>query len=93
MLLVLSALLALLFILSGTAAVVQYNKLRESRRRQARSLCLLALAASESYRQSVRRPESAGVAQRQQRLVPGIALMNIGSEIYPRSVGQLRISF
>jgi hypothetical protein len=92
MLLVLSALLALLFILSGTAAVVQYNKLRESRRRQARSLCL-ALAASESYRQSVRRPESAGVAQRQQRLVPGIALMNIGSEIYPRSVGQLRISF
>ena len=79
MLLVLSALLALLFILSGTA-VVQYNKLRESRRRQARSLCL-ALAASESYRQSVRRPESAGVAQRQQRLVPGIALMNIGSEV------------
>ena len=92
MLLVLSALFALLFILSGTA-VVQYNKLRESRRRQARSLCLLALAASESYRQSVRRPESAGVAQRQQRLVPGIAFMNIGSEVQPHSVSQLRISF
>jgi hypothetical protein len=92
MLLVLSALLALLIIVNGAAAVVQHNKLRESRRRQARNLSR-ALAASESYRQSVRRPESAGVAQRQQRLVPGIALMNIGSEIYPRSVGQLRISF
>jgi hypothetical protein len=61
MLLVLSVLLALLFILSGAAAVVQHNKLRESRRRQARSLSL-ALAASESYRQYTSRPESAGVA-------------------------------
>ena len=33
MLLALSVLLALLFILSGAAAVVQHNKLRESRRR------------------------------------------------------------
>ena len=92
MLLVLSVLLALLFILSGAAAVVQHNKLRESRRRQARSLSR-ALAASESYRQYVCRPESAGVAQRQQRLVPGIAFMNIGSEVQPHSVSQLRISF
>ena len=46
---------------SGAAAVVQHNKLRESRRRQARSLSL-ALAASESYRQYTRRQESAGVA-------------------------------
>ena len=56
MLLVLSVLLALLFILSGAAAVVQHNKLRRSRRRQARSLSL-ALAVSESYRQYVRHRE------------------------------------
>jgi hypothetical protein len=80
MILMLSGLLVLLFILSGAAAVVQHNKSRESRRRQARSLSL-ALAASESYRQYVRHRESAGVAQRQQRFVPGIALMNIGSEV------------
>lgn len=80
MLLTLSVPSALLFILTGAAAVVQHNKLRESRRRQARNLSL-ALAASESYRQYVCQRESAGVAQRQQRLVPGIALMNIGSEV------------
>ena len=52
MLLMLAGLFALLFILSGSAAVVEHNKLRESRRRQARSLSL-ALAASESCRQYV----------------------------------------
>jgi hypothetical protein len=80
MILMFSVLWALLFILSGTAAVVHHNNLRKSRRRQARSLSL-ALTASESYRQYVRHRESDGVAQRQQRLVPGIALMNIGSEV------------
>jgi hypothetical protein len=80
MLLVLSALSALFFILSGTAAVFQHSKLRQSRRRQARSLSL-ALAASESYRQSTCRRESTGVALRQQWLVPGIALMNISREV------------
>jgi hypothetical protein len=81
----LSVLLGLFLILNGAVAVVQHNKLRESRRRQARSLSL-ALAASERFRTCapalyVCPPESAGVAQRQQRLVPGIALMNIGSQI------------
>ena len=80
MILMFSVLLALLFILSGTAAVVHHYNLRKSRRRQARSLSL-ALTASESYRQYVRHRESDGVAQRQQLLVPGIALMNIGSEV------------
>jgi hypothetical protein len=51
-LLMLSVLLALLLILSGATAVLQHIKLRESRRRQARTLSL-ALAASESYRQCV----------------------------------------
>ena len=50
MLLMPSVLLAVLLILCGAAAVVQHNKLRESRRRQARSL-LLALAVSETYGQ------------------------------------------
>jgi hypothetical protein len=61
MLLMLSVPLGLLLILGGTAAVAQRNKLRESRRSQARSLSL-ALAASERYRQYTCRPESAGVA-------------------------------
>jgi hypothetical protein len=81
MILMFSVLLALLFILSGTAAVVHHNNLRKSRRRQARSLSLALITASESYRQYVRHRESDGVAQRQQRLVPGIALMNIGFEV------------
>ncbi len=92
MILMFSVLLALLFILSGAAAVVHHTYLRESRRRQARSLSL-ALAASESYRQYVRHRESDGVVQLQQHLVLGIALMNIGSEVQPYSIGQLRISF
>ena len=62
MLLVPSVLLALVLILNGAAAVLRRNKLRESRRRQARSLSL-ALAASGSYRQYVSQSESAGVAQ------------------------------
>ena len=73
MLLVFSVLVTLLFVLNGAAALVQRNKVRESRRRQARSLSL-ARAASENYRQYMCQPE----AQRQQ---PGIALMNIGSEV------------
>jgi hypothetical protein len=57
MLLVFSVLVTLLFVLNGAAALVQRNKLRESRRRQARSVSL-ALAASENYRQYMCQPEA-----------------------------------
>ena len=53
MLLVFSVLVTLLFVLNGAAALVQRNKVRESRRRLS-----LALAASENYRQYMCQPEA-----------------------------------
>jgi hypothetical protein len=69
--LLVAMLLVLLFVPSGAAAVVQRNKLRDTRRRQARSLSL-ALAASESYGQYVRHQE---LRNGQQRLLPGTAVV------------------
>ena len=80
MLLLASVLLAGLLLLNGAAAVVQRNKLRKSRRRQARSL-LLSLSACESYGQRLCQQESAGDGHGQKGHVPGIGLMNIGSEV------------